>query len=252
MSGDAAFFGDGAGELARLVPAIQALERQGLPRHALIGGIAVIARLGQRHRATSDIDEVYLGDSIDAVQVLVDRGASRQPNGVILQDGTKVDLIAVGDYEREDLPEDTGQRAFILAHRWALDTSEPLTLVVGDAEGTAKAGVTTTVSTTAALVAMKISSAPARREPTLYKRATDIFDVYRLLTVHDLDGSVAAAVNHAPEDLAMLTSGLADRLLVREAERSVRWMLTAGGPEMEHVTAADLRAVGAPFVDLLA
>src|SRR5256885_1535713 len=35
-SGDAVLFGDGSGDLVRLIRAIDALEREGLPRHALI------------------------------------------------------------------------------------------------------------------------------------------------------------------------------------------------------------------------
>lgn len=78
MSGESVVLGDQGGQLAKLVQAIAWLERENLPRHALIGGIAVIARLQQRHRATADVDEVFLEDEGDAIQILLDKKAKRQ------------------------------------------------------------------------------------------------------------------------------------------------------------------------------
>lgn len=251
MCGDSVFLGDHSGDLANFIRAISGLEQLGLPRHALIGGLAVIARLAQRHRATADIDEVYLGDDTDVIQLLVDQGADRQANGVILASGEKVDLIAVGDYRADELPDDTGQRAFILSHRWALDGATLLNLVVTDRSGGVRAEATTPVASIEALVAMKLASASARREPALNKRASDIFDVYRLLAVHDADRSVSRAERAAPDDLAILVRNLANMLLVEEAERSTRWLITMGGPEMDHISADDLRSVGVPFRDEL-
>lgn len=249
MSGEDVVLEDHSGDLVNLIRAVAGLEQRGLPRHALIGGLAVIARLGRRHRATADIDEVYRGDDIDVVQLLVDEGADRQPNGVILAGGEKVDLIAVSEYRADELPDDAGQRAFILSHRWALDGATLLNLVVTDRRGGVVAEAATPVASIEALVAMKLASAPARREPALHKRASDIFDVYRLLAVHDVDRSVSRAVRAAPDDLAGLVRHFADMLLVEQAERSTRWLITMGSPEAENTSAADLRFVGVPFRD---
>ncbi|GAC1414067.1 MAG: hypothetical protein NVSMB57_09610 [Actinomycetota bacterium] len=109
------------------------------------------------------------------------------------------------------------------------------------------AETTTPVASVAALVAMKLASATSRRGPALYKRASDIFDVYRLLADHDVDQSVSRAVIRAPDGLATLVRALASKLLVDEAERSTRWLITTGNPEMERVGAEDLRSVGVPF-----
>lgn len=247
VSGETVFLRDQNGDLAALVRAVAAVERDGLPPHALIGGLAVIVRLAKRHRATTDVDEVYLGMEGDAAQLLVDRGARRQPNGVILAGGTRVDLISVEDYDAADLPDEPDQRAFIVAHHWSLDTATPITLVVTDALGSVVAEATPAVASVPALVAMKLASAPNRRGPTEHKRATDLFDVFRLLVVHDVGGAISAELRGAPHDLALLVRDMAERLLIVEAERSVRWLLTSGGPEMEGVTAEDLRAVGEPL-----
>ena len=163
----------------------------------MVRGRRDVPRLGRRHLATADIDEVYRGDDIDIVQLLVDEGADRQANGVILAGGEKVDLIAVSEYRADELPDDAGQRAFILSHRWALDGATLLNLVVTDRSGGVVAEATTPVASIEALVAMKLASAPARREPAIHKRASDIFDVYRLLAVHDVDRSPVESVDGA-------------------------------------------------------
>ena len=41
-----------------LVRAVGALGEAGLPRYVVVGGVAVIARLGEAHRATGDVDTV--------------------------------------------------------------------------------------------------------------------------------------------------------------------------------------------------
>lgn len=251
MSGESVVLGDQGGQLAKLVHAIARIEREDLPRHALIGGIAVIARLQQRHRATADVDEVFLEDEGDAIQILLDKKAKRQKDGVILETGERVDFIAVSGFDPRDLPDDALQRAFVLSHHWALMTATRLQLVVSGAHGSPLADASTPVARTESLVAMKLAAAPTRREGVSFKRATDLFDIYRLLGSFDVDRAVARAVRGAPHDLPALVRRLAQGLLVDDAQRSVRWMLTEGGPEMQGVTAEDLRAVGEPFVAAL-
>ena len=55
-----------------------------LPPFALIGGLAVIARLGQAHRATNDVDTVS-DDQAGLVGVLVSAGFHRQGDSVLLE-----------------------------------------------------------------------------------------------------------------------------------------------------------------------
>lgn len=253
VSGDPGLvlLGDHGGQLARLVQAIAGLEMEDLPRHALIGGIAVMARLQQRHRATSDIDEVFLEDDGDAAAILISKGAGPQKDGVILATGEKVDLIGVGEFDERDLPNDFEQRAFILSHHWALVSASPLQLVVIDTTGTRLAEASTPVASTPALVSMKLAAAASRAEGAAAKRASDIFDAYRLLSTFDADQSISSAIREGPADLARLIRSLALRLLVDDALRSVRWMLSLGGSEMQDTTVEDLRGVGQPLVDAL-
>ena len=63
MSGSAAepvvaLAADADGVLRRLVAAVDAVVRADLPRHALVGGLAVMVNLAQAHRVTADVDTV--------------------------------------------------------------------------------------------------------------------------------------------------------------------------------------------------
>ena len=68
---------------------------------AVIGGLAVLARLEGAHRVTDDLDTVATqrGDAMSGVEaVLVPPG----PNGFLI--GTKVDCSSVGDVAAADSP----------------------------------------------------------------------------------------------------------------------------------------------------
>lgn len=167
----------------------------------------------------------------------------------MLEGGTQLDLIAVDDYDARDLPDDPSQRGFVIAHRWALDAASNETIVVVSGDGAVSAQATTPVATTAVLVAMKLSAAPARRDVVAHKRASDVFDLYRLLRAGDAGGEVSAALRDAPDDLASLLANIATDVLVVGAAQTLRWMRSSGSPEMEGITLEDLRAVGVAFRD---
>lgn len=93
---------DADGVLWRLVAALDTVVRADLPTHALVGGLAVMANLAQAHRITADVDTVS-DDDAGGIRHTVDllvRRKHAQPktsgDGVILSDGTKVDIIATG------------------------------------------------------------------------------------------------------------------------------------------------------------
>ena len=67
--------------MSSLVDAAGQLATAGLPRFAIIGGVAVSARLGEAHRATADVDTVVDGDALPpALETLSDLdGATRDP-----------------------------------------------------------------------------------------------------------------------------------------------------------------------------
>ncbi len=109
------------------VEALGRLAIEGMPRTAVIGGVAVMCQLAAAHRPTADVDALVRDDAVpSAVEVLVGHGAGRTPHGVELA-GVYVDLLEVGDVPTADtLPTDELDRSFVIAHSWALETAEPM------------------------------------------------------------------------------------------------------------------------------
>src|ERR1039457_4469555 len=120
VSGDVRLF-DQNGETRRLVLALEKLVGSvSTERFALIGGLAVMARLGQAHRVTQDIDPaVGQGGPIPSeVGVVVD---TADPAGKMSPDSrVKVDAIDVGATPAIDLsPEELPDRKVPSLRRWA-------------------------------------------------------------------------------------------------------------------------------------
>ncbi len=129
MSGELRLEGSGIG---KLVASLAVLTESASPAEfAVIGGLAVLGRLEGAHRVTNDLDTVATqhGDEPTVVEAVI---AAQGVDGLLK--GTKVDCIAVGDVpaaelSAEQLPKVEEDRIFVLAHRWALDTADELTLV---------------------------------------------------------------------------------------------------------------------------
>ncbi|MGH9918664.1 MAG: nucleotidyl transferase AbiEii/AbiGii toxin family protein [Nitrososphaerales archaeon] len=234
-----------------LVRAVAALAIAGLARYAIVGGVAVTARLGQAHRATADIDAVVdQSTPPDAVEALLRLpGATADPSAIhrVLVDGTKIEILGVEPLDDQDLQGIPDKDAlFVAAHAWALDTATPLTLVASAVRATAP------VASPAALVAMKLHAiedrSPSRGQD---KRAGDAWDIYRLLLDRDARGEIRRDMGGASPALRRLVAQAADRVLVRGVARTRSW-LAAGDASMASVTADELRFVGERFVTSLA
>lgn len=128
MSGEVRLL-DENGETRRLLLALETLVASVSPEHfALIGGLAVMARLGQAHRGTQDIDTAVdrSGALPSELDVAVDAAASTEEERTGRR--VKVDSIEVGgtpalDLDPDDLPGEEFTRAFVLSHRWTFDTA---------------------------------------------------------------------------------------------------------------------------------
>ncbi len=114
----------------RLVRAVVQMSAADLGRWAVIGGVAVAARLGQAHRVTADVDTVVEQDRFPAAITVLQAlpCASADPAGGphrLLLQGTKVEVLEVGPMPSpEDLYELTDrQRLFVASHSWALETA---------------------------------------------------------------------------------------------------------------------------------
>jgi len=175
VSGEILFIDGPGGSASRLVRALRGLADEVPPSEfALIGGLAVMTRLGRVHRATDDLDAA--AHSVDGgpsrLSVLVGGGESGQGRRSI--EGVKVDCIDVGssravDLDPGDLPDDEFDRAFLLAHRWALDSATEAVLSAVSEQRVPVATAMCRVAIPAALVAMKLQSAPRRRAERAHK-----------------------------------------------------------------------------------
>lgn len=229
-----------------LVRAVGALGEAGLGHYAVVGGVAVTARLGQSHRATVDVDTVV--DETrppDAVEALLSLpGATPDPSADhrVFIDGTKIEILGVGPIDDADLDGVPAKNAlFVAAHVWALETATALTVV---AEADSRVRATAPFASPAALVAMKLHAIEDRRPSGgSDKRAGDAWDIYRLLVDRDADGAIRGALSGGPPKLRALVRDAAERVLVTGASRTRGW-LRAGDSTMAAVTADELRSVG--------
>lgn len=238
--------------MAPLVRAAARLAEADLGAYAVVGGLAVSARLGRAHRATADVDTVVDDDlPRSAIEVLRNLPGSTTDdaweNRVYLS-GIKVDLIATGGVTESDLEGlDDQQVLFVAGHRWALETAVPVTLTT---DGGTRAIVP--MARASALIAMKLGSIQDRRRgrgggSQYDKRSTDAWDIYRLLT--DLDiSSTAAEIRSALGPLRTAVATVVSEVLIEHASRTRGW-LRRGDAEMASVREDDLVGAGA---DLLA
>jgi len=175
VSGEILLLDGPGGSASRLVGALHTLtEEVPSSEFALIGGLAVMTRLGRVHRVTDDLDAA--AQSVDGgpsrLSILVgggESGPARHPVGGVKVNSIDVGSIPAADLDPGELPEDQFDRAFVLAHRWALDSAAPASLTVVSGERVPLAAVTCRVATPAALVGMKLQSAPRRRAERAHK-----------------------------------------------------------------------------------
>ena len=250
MSGELRLANSG---VATLVTSLAALtEAVPIGEFAVIGGLAVLARLQGAHRITYDLDTVATqhGDEMTAVEAVV---GTDGVDGLLL--GTKIDCIAVGDVPASDiapdlLPEGEADRIFVLAHRWALDTAEDLTLIAEEG-GEVVAEARCRIATPASLVAMKLQSAPKRRAARAEKAGGDYLDLFRLTSHPDMTRSIAEALRQAPHDLGSWCQREIRRCMVDEADRTVGTIVRSGVGEANTPSADQMRRTGQSLGDWL-
>lgn len=205
---------------ARLVGTLHRLPHEGMDTFCVVGGLAVLCRVGTLYRATSDVDTV-VDESGAVVATLRDRPeAVRTPNGVEIG-GTQIDVIEVGEIPDSSLlPDEESDRLFVLSHRYAFDTRALVQIDIADPHPphTVLASAECEMATPAALVAMKLQSYPRRSGPALAKQGSDLLDLYALLEHHDHDNEIGSALAIAHHDMGRLCAAMAQRLLVDDAE----------------------------------
>jgi hypothetical protein len=234
VSGDTVYLRGGP-DIEALVRAAGLVVEHSPAPAAVIGGLAVTCRLATVHRATADVDlvtgepEVAVGGT-SAADSLVASGVARRrpgdpPNRVEVA-GTRVEIIETAPLnpaQAADIEPDMA-RLFVLAHRWALETATQCTITVRGTDATA----VVPVAIPSAIVAMKLHSIQDRHD--LAKRASDAWDLYRLLDSNLTDPDFANSLREAPAGLVPLIEAGIDRLFRQGVTQTRRWIVTYGDP----------------------
>jgi len=181
---------DRAGQIRSFVEALDRFPAE--PQWAVIGGFAVYVRITDVHRVTNDIDTVT-SDQPSLVEILVaEPGADRLATAKlqINQGGSAVVIDVMGDTSDTPLPTDPGERAFALARRMALSTSDSTELLVSEDE-TVIARTNAPIATASSLIALKAVAIPQRSQSSNpAKVGSDIHDLVRLVHNSDFDDAI--------------------------------------------------------------
>lgn len=159
----------------------------------LIGGLAVMCRVGSPHRTTVDLDAVArdldgLHETIARLAVTSQGGGQYRFAGDMDLDVIEVapvpssELAVTLEADSEPI---TDLELNVVSLTWAHDTAAPLDIVAVD-ELTGEPLATAAgrcVASVSGLVAMKTSAIPLRASTRPEKRASDFYDLARLLLV---------------------------------------------------------------------
>jgi len=238
--------------MVALVGAAAKVAASAIGRYAIIGGIAVSARLGQAHRSTADLDTVV--DDVTpppAVEALLEvPGARPDPTGAhrVLIDGIKVEIQGTEPIAPADLDGLTDKQIlYVGAHRYALESATMVTLVAQSE----KIRATVPIATPGALLAMKLHAIEDRRPSgSLDKRAGDAWDIYRILLDLDRTGAVRDELAAVSPTLRRVVAETTRRILIDQATRTVSW-LKAGDERMAVITPEELQALAEPILAAL-
>jgi hypothetical protein len=207
----------------------------------LIGGLAVLCRVGVPHRATVDLDA--LARRLDLFDAQLRRFAVSAGGGgqYVLPGSLDLDVIDVSPDDAHGIAAQldavgplTDLELNVVAHTWAHDTAGPMDVtVVSDGDGALLARASgVLVASPGGLVAMKVATVPLRASSRPEKRASDLYDLARLIAE---TGAVAEA-STAPPVLAAAVS-----------ERLTAWFVDPRGRDR---TFRDVRRFPDAAVDL--
>jgi len=211
----------------------------------VIGGLAVMCRVGGEHRPTLDVDGAFDNDTdIPTTQLLVDQGIAVPGDAGqrVMVGSAVIDVIDTFAIDAADLPDDDPKsRLFVCAHRYAFETATAVTFV-GDTET-----ATVRVATVDALISMKTHALRyASTQRRMVKRSSDLFDLFLLA----LTTRAATVLDNAPWDLrGQCRSALAADLEDIEAAAAV--LRRSPVPAINSVDADTLTSVVADLLDRL-
>lgn len=227
--------------MVRLVGAVPHVQEL-LSQPVIVGGLAVMIRLGTSHRATQDLDALRRRHEGGAtgLEFLSAAGATEmdEVGGILATDRgeVRVDVLESGPHELDRTFTDATDRLEATAHLWTLETATPVLITATAIE--AKGG-STAVDTTQAealvarpgpLVAMKMKASVDRFAA---KEATDLLDVVRLVTDPATAGLVASEFAAGDPQLRADVATHVDQQFRRNSLRTRRLINDLNSPQVD-------------------
>jgi hypothetical protein len=191
----------------------------------LIGGLAVMCRVGTPHRATVDLDAVARDlpryhSELARIALTASGGGQYRFAGDL-----DLDVIDVADSSAAELAAalaaDGGLSDLelnLVAHSWAHDSASPLDIVaIDDESGAVLARADARlVASSAGIVAMKATTAGLRASSKPETRASDLYDLGRVLIAGGVRPAEIAAM---PEPLRAPVAALVRKWFVDDSGR---------------------------------
>jgi hypothetical protein len=200
----------------------------------VVGGLAVMCRLSDPYRATTDLDLVdrLLGE-VPQLQVLrAARGAEPvEPAAVLLPTlygQVKVDVLEVRQIEIDQPSDDPGDRLHAFAHAWANDSATEVTIEVETFSG-AHVEVSALVAEPGPLVAMKLQAIMNRAAA---KQGTDLQDIARLILDEQARPTALVQLGNCDTPTAADIALHVGLWLVDHRRQALRWIHDAGGTDL--------------------
>jgi hypothetical protein len=192
----------------------------------LIGGLAVLCRVGMPHRATVDLDALTRDLAIHDVSLQRLALSSTGGGQYVMPGELDLDVIEVAPDDASVVADSMGApdsltdlEFNVIAHTWAHDSATPLDVTVASADDGViiAAARDRLVASTPGLIAMKATTVPLRASARPEKRASDLYDIGRLMTT--------AARQEVADALAVMPPALRDEILARLQ----RWFVEPSG-----------------------
>lgn len=228
--------------------AVQALAE--LPAEfRLIGGLAVMCRVGLPHRATVDLDAITRGlaeheNALSRLAVISSGGGQYR-----LHNDLDLDVIDVAPESAEELAASviaggvvTDLELNVVAHAWAHDHATPVDLTVVSEDGVPLVHATDRlIASIAGLVAMKTTTVPLRASQRPEKRASDLYDLARLIVT---SRNLAVHVGAMPTIVGEVIRDRLDQWFVEGAgrDRTYRELRRFDDPPVDFDDVADVVA----------
>jgi hypothetical protein len=228
-----------------IVQAIPELEARTGRKATVVGGLAVLSRLGIAYRATSDLDTASrraAGDKSQLDVLLNSPGTSRAgPAGawISVPAGTvQVDIIEVTEAELRQLPEDETDRLAVLSHAWAIETASAVKIHATGADAVS-ADAVVRVAQPGPLIAMKLQSIMNR---SASKERTDLLDIIRLTLDRAAGQPALEQLRNASSQLAVDAQLHAGMWFAEHKDRTLRRVREL--PEGADIDADTIQLVG--------